>query len=253
MSKTLERRVTPERSEISIALDQDAPPSVPHAFDIPRENPILHRLILSPRGKPLWKFDSERALLQGFVAAAEGLVWLSDIGISHCDVHPRNILLSADGTAPLGFIVDWEFAKIIGHCARSTTPSIDERKTGPPMTGVMQFQALDFLLALDAGRCIEQTPDHDAESFALVIESLRKHPFQSPRRAPVRNPRWRARRNPTGPSNTSKANTTMYSGITTCGKFSRSENPEPHSLGTQQASTGNLWKVGWTRTALLLR
>ncbi|EED80749.1 predicted protein [Postia placenta Mad-698-R] len=143
-------------------------------------SPVLHRLVLSTVGRPLWEYESELELLLGVRAALDAHEFLCDQGIIHRDISPGNILLRDRSYNPdsepdggEGFLTDLEFARIpdavtviegVGESQRTHTRW---REHGAPLTGNVQFMALDILRAGNGS--IEHTACHDVESFIWVL------------------------------------------------------------------------------------
>ncbi|TFY74082.1 hypothetical protein EWM64_g9930 [Hericium alpestre] len=80
--------------------------------DAQAETPVLHRLILSPVGRPLWDYRSDTELLQGLLDALDAHEFLWKQQILHRDISAGNILLAQDANAlgGAGFLHDIEFA-----------------------------------------------------------------------------------------------------------------------------------------------
>ncbi|KAF9802943.1 hypothetical protein IEO21_09794 [Rhodonia placenta] len=143
-------------------------------------SPVLHRLVLSTVGRPLWEYESELELLLGVRAALDAHEFLCEQGIIHRDISPGNILLRDRSYNPdsepdggEGFLTDLEFARIpdavtviegVGESQRTHTRW---REHGAPLTGNVQFMALDILRAGNGS--IEHTACHDVESFIWVL------------------------------------------------------------------------------------
>jgi hypothetical protein len=92
--------------------------------------PVLHRLLVSTYGRPLWDFESELELLKGLRAALKRCVFwhcyiliflklsighqfLYGPAILHCDIGAGNVLLASEQCTPEGregFVMDIEFA-----------------------------------------------------------------------------------------------------------------------------------------------
>ncbi|TFY76402.1 hypothetical protein EWM64_g7610 [Hericium alpestre] len=164
--------------------------------DAQAETPILHRLILSPVGRPLWDYRSDIELLQGLISALDAHQFLWKQQILHRDISAGNILLAED-PEDLGaarFLNDIEFAHMPPNAELSSleyippvtkyndnlrpvgiTESATRRRTtfetqrGAALTGTFQFMAIDVLEAAFAKRSVEHTPEHDVESFAWVL------------------------------------------------------------------------------------
>ncbi|KAF8072218.1 hypothetical protein FPV67DRAFT_1667650 [Lyophyllum atratum] len=168
-----------------------------HEIDPP--TPVLHRLILSTVGRPLWEYTTDLELLTGFRDALKAHKNLCDQGILHRDISAGNVLLTANPNASLrGFITDLEFARIeSSSLAKPLTVTKDiSPKTryndqgcflykthettsthtkfaltvtvqrGAHMTGTAQFMAVQILDA--SGDTVHQTR-HDIESFIWVL------------------------------------------------------------------------------------
>ncbi|THH07610.1 hypothetical protein EW146_g9263 [Bondarzewia mesenterica] len=167
------------------------------AFDPSAVTPVLHRLIISTAGRPLWEYSSDLELLKGMRAVLDGHRFLYDQGILHRDISAGNILLAAHPlNAPQGhegFITDLEFARVEGEILTaestveqvpsminlndSTVPMTRVRtqftsagaQRGAIMTGTLQFMATELLKAIKNKTPILQTVQHDIESFVWVL------------------------------------------------------------------------------------
>ncbi|THH15946.1 hypothetical protein EW146_g4616 [Bondarzewia mesenterica] len=167
------------------------------AFDPSAVTPVLHRLITSTTGRPLWEYSSDLELLKGMRAALDGHRFLYDQGILHGDISAANILLAVHPlNAPPGhegFITDLEFARVEGEVlvAESTVEQVPSMinlndstvpmtrvrtqftsasaQRGATMTGTLQFMATELLKAIKNKKPILQTVQHDVESFVWVL------------------------------------------------------------------------------------
>ncbi|EED78000.1 predicted protein [Postia placenta Mad-698-R] len=151
--------------------------------DVNAGSPVLHRLVFSTVGRPLWEYESELELLLGVRAALDAHEFLCDQGIIHRDISPSNILLrdktydpDSEPDGGEGFLIDLEFARPpdvvtategVGDSQRSYSRWIHR---GAPLTGNVQFMALDILRAIkNRSTSIEHTASHDVESFIWVL------------------------------------------------------------------------------------
>ncbi|ETW80096.1 hypothetical protein HETIRDRAFT_419686 [Heterobasidion irregulare TC 32-1] len=183
-------------------------------FDAFVPTPVLHRLIVSTLGRPLWEYSSDLELMKGMRAALEGHQFLYKQGILHRDISAGNILLAADPTSvPAGhegFITDLEFAwletvfkpttetepaslvigggeifanTLITSAERKRTTFHEQAKRGGTITGTLQFMAIELLSAMGKGKGheIKHAHHHDIESFIWVIaySVLRKLVFNN--------------------------------------------------------------------------
>ncbi|KAF8072220.1 hypothetical protein FPV67DRAFT_1623101 [Lyophyllum atratum] len=168
-----------------------------HEIDSP--TPVLHRLILSTVGRPLWEYTTDRELLVGFRDALKAHKDLCDQGILHRDISAGNVLLTANPNASFrGFITDLEFARIESSSLaqpltvtrtispknryddqgrflykRQETTSTHTKfastvtvQRGANMTGTAQFMAVQIL---DASSDTVHQARHDIESFIWVL------------------------------------------------------------------------------------
>lgn len=154
------------------------------ALDASAPTPVLHRLLLSTVGRPLWQYSSDVELLKGMRAALEGHRFLCEQGILHRDISAGNILLAAGSSAPPGcegFITDLEFAwteTVIGpsNLSPETALSVPAQR-GAAITGTLQFMAMHLLNCLKRKqKDAVHTVEHDLESFiwSMVYAILRK-------------------------------------------------------------------------------
>ncbi|EMD33828.1 hypothetical protein CERSUDRAFT_126049, partial [Gelatoporia subvermispora B] len=167
------------------------------------EHSVLHRVFIYPEGRSLFKARSELELLKGMRAALRGHEFLCSQYILHRDISVGNIMLSVEDDPPEGaegFLMDLELALCTGPRVEYKTlapvrtpigqvlsdvqvkPSrwdTQLTKRGAPMTGTLQFMAVDLLMSLDdqlkAARreasegLVEQAAHHDIESFIWVL------------------------------------------------------------------------------------
>ncbi|OCH88134.1 hypothetical protein OBBRIDRAFT_795539 [Obba rivulosa] len=160
------------------------------------QHAVLHRVLIYPVGRSLYSARSELELLKGLRAALQGHKFLCDQGILHRDISIGNIMLSSDEDpqpGAEGFLMDLEFARHTGpDVQRRTIPLVrtpngqmlkdvkimhidfgqpSSIKRGAPMTGTLQFMAVDLLEALARRRTsqVEHLPQHDVESFIWVL------------------------------------------------------------------------------------
>ncbi|KAF9812852.1 hypothetical protein IEO21_05952 [Rhodonia placenta] len=151
--------------------------------DVNAGSPVLHRLVLSTVGRPLWEYDSELELLLGVRAALDAHEFLCEQGIVHRDISPSIILLrdtkydpDSEPDGGEGLLVDLEFAG--PSDVVTATESVGESQQtyakwihrGALLTGNIQFMALDVLRAIKNGNAgIEHTASRDVESFIWVL------------------------------------------------------------------------------------
>lgn len=118
---------------------------------------ILHRLVLSTVGEPLWKYTDEPQLLRAFHAIIEGAYtpWcgheislthgysahqrLAERGILHCDISPGNLLLASGLSAYVsGILTDFDGAYIDEELFnRVAHDAHDPGRVGPMQTNAM--------------------------------------------------------------------------------------------------------------------
>ncbi|ETW80102.1 hypothetical protein HETIRDRAFT_321835 [Heterobasidion irregulare TC 32-1] len=153
-------------------------------FDAFAQTPVLHRLILSTVGRPLWEYSSDVELLKGLRAALEGHRFLYEQGILHRDISAGNILLAEDRNAPPGsegFITDLEYAwkETITDQSKVSEPGSTDSvlaQRGAAITGTLQFMAMSLLNCLHESKPVTHTVEHDIESFiwSMIYAILRK-------------------------------------------------------------------------------
>lgn len=95
------------------------------------ETRVLHRLLISSVGRPIWKYETDLELLKGLLAALDAHEWLfTKKNILHRDVSAGNILLALDPKkAPKGgegFLADLDYA-------RAQTIDLKEVRTVAPV------------------------------------------------------------------------------------------------------------------------
>ncbi|GJE89829.1 hypothetical protein PsYK624_059380 [Phanerochaete sordida] len=162
------------------------------------EDIVLHRVLLTSVGKPLWEFDDPEHLIRALIAVVTGIKALATYGILHRDLSIGNVLLSVDRRDGYeAFLTDFEFASIAAIVdennpvtivqvpgekkrAPKTATNTHTRwtvKRGPQMTGTLQFMAIDILRNvaafyddLQAAQLVEHEVKHDLESLIWVAD-----------------------------------------------------------------------------------
>ncbi|EMD33835.1 hypothetical protein CERSUDRAFT_76524 [Gelatoporia subvermispora B] len=168
-------------------------------------NAILHRVFIFPVGRSLYKARSELELLKGIRAALRGHEFLCSQYILHRDISVGNIMLLSEDSPPAGaegFLMDLELARYSAPTVEIRTSGpvrlptgrvltdiqakhsrwdADLTKRGAPMTGTLQFMAVELLqtMARDLRAAkrnrkhtkppIEHRTHHDIESFVWVL------------------------------------------------------------------------------------
>ncbi|EFR03242.1 FunK1 protein kinase [Nannizzia gypsea CBS 118893] len=150
-------RDTQQENELTFSVQSAHEPSL---FDKnngePYDNRILRCLVISPAGRPIYKFKSPLELLMALRDAikAHRSLYL-DGNILHRDISENNIIITnpneADGHS--GMLIDLDLAKEVGS----------ERSGARHQTGTMEFMAIEVLLNVD------HTYRHDLESFFYVL------------------------------------------------------------------------------------
>ncbi|KAI0667496.1 hypothetical protein C8Q78DRAFT_1082214 [Trametes maxima] len=164
---------------------------------------ILHRIVISTTGRPIWQYETEEQLLDGLISALEAHKFLWDQKILHRDISAGNILLSdyPEEVGAAGFITDLDLARTLEPDAEvKSTETVHatseygrypERLQGPMtrtlirfgtqrgdvITGTLQFMSRRLLHSM----CIQDTSAvptaaDDVESFfwVLVYALMRK-------------------------------------------------------------------------------
>ncbi|EDN05787.1 predicted protein [Histoplasma mississippiense (nom. inval.)] len=122
----------------------------------PYDNRVLRCLVISPAGRPIYKYESLLELLTALRDAikAHRSLYL-DGSILHRDISENNIIITdpekADGHS--GMLIDLDLAKEVGS----------GRSGARHQTGTMEFMAIEVLLNID------HTYRHDLESFFYVL------------------------------------------------------------------------------------
>ncbi|KKZ68768.1 hypothetical protein EMCG_05627 [[Emmonsia] crescens] len=120
------------------------------------DNRVLRCLVISPAGRPIYKYESPLELLMALRDAikAHRSLYL-DGNILHRDISENNIIITdpdnADGHS--GMLIDLDLAKEVGS----------GRSGARHQTGTMEFMAIEVLLNID------HTYRHDLESFFYVL------------------------------------------------------------------------------------
>ncbi|EGC46848.1 serine/threonine protein kinase Sgk2 [Histoplasma capsulatum var. duboisii H88] len=120
------------------------------------DNRVLRCLVISPAGRPIYKYESPLELLKALRDAikAHRSLYL-DGNILHRDISENNIIITdsdkADGYS--GTLIDLDLAKEVGS----------GRSGARHQTGTMEFMAIEVLLNID------HTYRHDLESFFYVL------------------------------------------------------------------------------------
>ncbi|EDN09515.1 predicted protein [Histoplasma mississippiense (nom. inval.)] len=150
-------RNTQEENELAFSIQSAHKPSL---FDRNGEelydNRVLRCLVISPAGRPIYKYESHLELLKALRDAikAHRSLYL-DGNILHRDISENNIIITdpdkADGYS--GMLIDLDLAKEVGS----------GRSGARHQTGTMEFMAIEVLLNID------HTYRHDLESFFYVL------------------------------------------------------------------------------------
>ncbi|KLO08114.1 hypothetical protein SCHPADRAFT_620260 [Schizopora paradoxa] len=156
------------------------------------DSPILHRVITSTVGRPLWEYKDEIELARGFIAILKSHKKLCDLNVLHRDISPGNILLAEnpDNVQPghEAFLSDFELARVGDGVVESDDECVGPQKKRrkiqqtegtrlqAPITGTLHFMAFDLLhVFITEARMpgsqieIKQTIHHDLESIVLVF------------------------------------------------------------------------------------
>ncbi|EDN02894.1 predicted protein [Histoplasma mississippiense (nom. inval.)] len=146
-----------EENELAFSIQSAHKPSL---FDRNGEelydNRVLRCLVISPAGRPIYKYESPLELLKALRDAikAHRSLYL-DGNILHRDISENNIIITdpdkADGYS--GMLIDLDLAKEVGS----------GRSGARHQTGTMEFMAIEVLLNID------HTYRHDLESFFYVL------------------------------------------------------------------------------------
>ncbi|EDN08106.1 predicted protein [Histoplasma mississippiense (nom. inval.)] len=150
-------RDTQEEHELAFSIQSAHNPSL---FDRNGEelydNRVLRCLVISPAGRPIYRYESPLELLRALRDAikAHRALYL-DGNILHRDISENNIIITdpdkADGH--WGMLIDLDLAKEVGS----------RRSGARHQTGTMEFMAIEVLLNID------HTYRHDLESFFYVL------------------------------------------------------------------------------------
>ncbi|OJD12101.1 hypothetical protein AJ78_07250 [Emergomyces pasteurianus Ep9510] len=120
------------------------------------DNRVLCCLVISPAGRPIYKYKSPLELLKALRDAikAHQSLYL-DENILHRDISENNIIITdSDKTdGHTGMLINLDLAKEIGS----------QRSGARHQTGTMKFMAIEVLLNID------HTYRHDLESFFYVL------------------------------------------------------------------------------------
>ncbi|EQL32563.1 hypothetical protein BDFG_05299 [Blastomyces dermatitidis ATCC 26199] len=146
-----------EEDELAFSIQSAHKPSL---FDRNDEelydNRVLRCLVISPAGRPIYKYKSPLELLKALRDAikAHRSLYL-DGNILHRDISENNIIITDPGKADghSGMLIDLDLAKEVGS----------ERSGARHQTGTMEFMAIEVLLNID------HTYRHDLESFFYVL------------------------------------------------------------------------------------
>ncbi|KAH9843515.1 uncharacterized protein C8Q71DRAFT_852053 [Rhodofomes roseus] len=147
------------------------------------ESKVLHRLVLSIVGEGLWKYTDELQLLRAFRAVVEVHEYLCSKGIIHGDISAGNLLLWPGPSAKAaGFLSDFDLAhfdeSVLPHAQEKPVDiasevkhaSVTENTRGHiPVTGTLQFMALELLGSAFSKKAIEHTAAHDLEAISYVL------------------------------------------------------------------------------------
>ncbi|TFY67138.1 hypothetical protein EVJ58_g1825 [Rhodofomes roseus] len=147
------------------------------------ESKVLHRLVLSIVGEGLWKYTDELQLLRAFRAVVEVHEYLCSKGIIHGDISAGNLLLWPGPSAKAaGFLSDFDLAhfdeSVLPHAQEEPvnmaskvkhTNVTDDTRGHIPVTGTLQFMALELLGSISSKKSIGHTAAHDLESISYVL------------------------------------------------------------------------------------
>ncbi|KMP05977.1 hypothetical protein CIRG_05658 [Coccidioides immitis RMSCC 2394] len=150
-------RDTQQEDELAFSVQSAHKPSL---FDgngeEPYDNRVLRCLLISPAGRPIYKYESPLELLKALRDAikAHRSLYL-DGNILHRDISENNIIITDPEKAGghSGMLIDLDLAKEVGS----------ERSGARHQTGTMEFMAIEVLLNID------HTYRHDLESFFYVL------------------------------------------------------------------------------------
>ncbi|KAJ3550718.1 hypothetical protein NM688_g5012 [Phlebia brevispora] len=151
-------------------------------LDTAEEDKILHRIFLSPVGRPIWEYETEGMLIRGIKAAIQGHKFLYEHGILHRDISAGNVLLAQNPEQESeGFITDLDYAWISNDS--DPAKSVREVPHGGHITasalGTYQFMAARILKLMKLSqtnkarrarplKIVNQVRD-DLESFLWVF------------------------------------------------------------------------------------
>ncbi|KGY15754.1 hypothetical protein PABG_11415 [Paracoccidioides brasiliensis Pb03] len=150
-------RDTQQENDLTFSVQSARKPSL---FDRNSEelydNCVLRCLVISPAGRPIYRYESPLELLTALRDAikAHRSLYL-DGNILHRDISENNIIITdpekANGHS--GMLIDLDLAKEVGS----------GRSGAQHQTGTMEFMAIEVLLNID------HTYRHDLESFFYVL------------------------------------------------------------------------------------
>ncbi|KAK2803987.1 hypothetical protein FQN50_006793 [Emmonsiellopsis sp. PD_5] len=152
-------RAEPQETELPFTVRSMQPPSL---FDRnskeqgPYDNRILRCLVISPAGRPVYKYHSPMELLMALRDAIKAHRSLYQVGnILHRDISEANVIITdpGKGDGNSGMLIDLDLAKEIGS----------GRSGARYQTGTMEFMAIEVL------RAVDHTYRHDLESFFYVL------------------------------------------------------------------------------------
>ncbi|OAX78717.1 hypothetical protein ACJ72_06972 [Emergomyces africanus] len=149
----------PQETELPFTVQSMHPPSL---FDKnskeqgPHDIRILCCLVISPAGRPVYKYRSLVELLMALRDAIRAHRSLYLVGnILHRDISENNIIITdpKNANGNFGMLIDLDLAKEIGS----------GRTGARHQTGTMEFMAIEVL------RAVDHTYRHDLESFFYVL------------------------------------------------------------------------------------
>ncbi|OJD11578.1 hypothetical protein AJ78_07680 [Emergomyces pasteurianus Ep9510] len=150
-------RNTQQENDLTFSVQSARKPSLfDRNSEEPYDNRVLRCLVISPAGRPIYKYESPLELLTALRDAmkAHRSLYL-DGSILHRDISKNNIIITdpekADGHS--GMLIDLDLAKEVGS----------GRSGARHQTGTMEFMAIEVLLNID------HTYRHDLESFFYVL------------------------------------------------------------------------------------
>ncbi|KAL1952767.1 hypothetical protein VTO42DRAFT_4273 [Malbranchea cinnamomea] len=153
--KSSSQRSNSSRNEVTADVEETKETSLFASSDGPYDNRRFCCLVISPAGRPIYKYAEPLELLEALRDAIKAHKSLyMDGKILHRDISENNIIITdPKKTGFAGMLIDMDFARELSR----------GRSGARCRTGTLEFMAIEVLLNID------HTYRHDLESFFYVL------------------------------------------------------------------------------------